>query len=678
MCKPDFFLSKGTLNWILLLFFIHISIVTYAVTIELDNGVILSIPLPKEKTLDKYSFSNTSLEPDGTKQNFYLHTHDSLGYMQLIPGKRQAPGWGTLYISIASVQKPSDTAHAPKTIGVKFAERRKIPYDPPVMASTEVTLTQIMGDRIVGVPRDCGPGEICTFLEQTDKSPSLQIQNGQVFSIMIPSVYYEDINFQQPTLIVNGKEYQMNHEALPDSLPDANTVIIMYFVPDKGKDEGEDEDEDVPVELHIHMTTPLPKAAETITDSRELTTADIQDLADRLHIGDIAVLIRTTAWLDEAAISTIKNQYPTNLYEAGFQLLSRVLDKLGSSLTLEVMAKGLEKIDHRNIAKKLRSGELKLSSEDEEFQKEMTSVGDWLDSHAEALAARMGMSEKAINDIKQDTKQPGYRLLYLAHEADKLSGVYEACNNMNLIALRGQVEGGEFPLLAIQLAKQATPRDVSKPKLRPVSLDGLNADLLRVKVDKFRANRVASRIISKEEREGFGKKIQTTMGDNDTVNQHSWESLTGYRTQISSYHSDKWGKGLTYGKFIEILNKTETLQGVSLAQYIAEQIRNGDVEKSLESEDYVHLAKLCKDSDYGRCLLILNRMKVEDELGILRADLIHSFGIKCNQGSNSGCTNKKLSSGVLVRKCDDMLNLEDEMARMKVSGVAKFPSTAKH
>ncbi len=622
-----------------------------AVKIKLPHGVIFEVD-GDFTGQDKKAFSHVTLqetqetqegqEESGTLEISHAPQHP-LGYIHLGPaGHRKERG--TLYLSLVSGYPESDETKTTMEMGIDITQPGGVVMVTPTLTTDEMVITQLMGGHIIGQPQTATASTSITHAGVS--KPSLTVPRGHVFSMKFENIYHEEINFISPVLIIDGQKYPIVHGAGSPSLPESNTLILMYFKPC----------DSAPHEFHLHVTRPSVTAGKSA--ARELTETDLQQLADITTVDTITALLRTHGLLDDNTISTIKDQH-NNPCEASFQLLKQVLYKTGN-ITSDYLAEKLEKISLNSLANRVRTGQLQLTEKDDELQAEMASVGKFLDVSAYHIAAEMGLSDKDKEAIKIHD-MPGYNLLSTAYKADKLHLIYSACEKLHLTDLRRQIEQeNRFPLLAALLMKEpSTHQKVAVPKILPISIAHLDDNLLRVRIGRCDLNFLKTRFATEQISKSLLNRLTGLAGDPSTGNR-DWEVLAYGSRNSSDYKKEIWGEMMPYGKLIDLLNQAETLEASSLARHLTSRIESGGVERGLKSDDYYYLAKFHhKKGQRKTALAILLRDKVAPEKGIA-----HLLKIKCNH-----CFGNEQPSGVYVRECSDYPSLQQEAKRLGVSPI---------
>ena len=583
----------------------------------------------KEENVKTEEAEDEKESDQSSKTTINVKLSGTMGYSKFCEQKTRPQGTGTFYVTLIAT---GDECIA-SDIGIQLSKGEETQFTHPVVLNEKtMSISANMAGHVAGHVSVAESGTKTSF----PKGPTVDLltQKGYVFAAKIDDVEYDELNLLSPTINIQGQNFKLTHGGTVPPLPELDLAVILHFVPAKGTDE-----------ISIHMTR---AAASTSAADRELTTVDIQDLANLMTFDRLAAVLRHGK-LDDAIISQKRSAHASNLTEGCVQLLTELQSKEGADFTSEYLA-GLFEQEHLNaIAERIRTGKIALSAEDQDLQLEMLSLGAWIDRKSSAIALSMGMTEKDVDAVKEeDSKQngqPGYKLLHIAYTKSLLHKFYPACNAEKLIEIRAQVEEDHrFPLLEDLLIKEPVTNGSSSGarkviKVSPVQFDDIDPFLLHASLNGDKAGHFQwEGVRTEEDAASLVTRLATAVGKPRSfrANYDVFKEIGYGGSFLEAWDPEKtWGNGVTYGKFLDALNCAEDIECASLARHVINTIKSGSVEKELSAYDYFKLAAPYRESNPTLAYSLLARIPLLDRPDIPREEA-HAFRVKCTDWNCGG------------------------------------------
>ncbi len=585
-------------------------------------------------------------------------TH-SQGYAQYLAGETRIPTGAIGDLLIAIFVKHDQDFGSPLELGVKWQQESKIESD-VITAETILTTNTITAIEETSVEAEASLSSraenvnFCGQIQnhspatlQTDASPHY------LTWLRIPGIPYGSFDPMKTKVMLQGKEYTLQQRESGNP-PDRDTVVILHFIPHKISSQ------------HLTIYGSTPEAQSARQGSRELQESDLNKLST-LITPDIAVRIARRFQIEEADIGNLKSTYLAQGAELNFQLLKTILDSKGDKFTSEALAEKMEEEHLGTLAERVRKNQLEVSADDADFQQEMITLSTYIAPFVEELALAMGFPPTSTSAFTE-SNQPGYELLYKAYQEQRLGMLYEASKKSELGDLPHQVKDSTvYPILASRIQEQQKPKlkQSKNARLLPVVFNHLDPYLLDLRMtgrDLMRLGRPPN----ERRQKNFIQMLEQVQGAM-SFSLGSGMAITSADNALFSVKQREFGTGLSYRKWLAILNDIDDLETHSVAQRTVEYLENPEEHQIISDSALLALAQKYSKTNRPLSLrFLLARAKPGSHGSRIEKYLGHNLGIQCEEYDCKDAYGR--------RKCGNSPSLEVERQRLALTPYQFYPS----
>ncbi|MCL6269941.1 hypothetical protein M3P05_08320 [Sansalvadorimonas sp. 2012CJ34-2] len=484
-----------------------------------------------------------------------------------------------------------------------------------------------------------------------------------VMGFRIKDLAKDNILFRQPVIgsneytVVFNKSHVQGHSET--GMPSSALLLVMYYEDDTQGDS----------KVVIHMVQGQEQPGRTSADDEDYTlNVDVRlQLAQRLPLETMRKVVREAGIEDmqiEPILFGLQSQPQS---EKVYKLLELIADMKEEGNSAFYISQLLEKVGASQLAERLRKKQLEITQDDRDLQTQMRFLGRELNELAPVLAVSTNVfSNDDLEKIKVDFS-PGYQLLNLAFQKNKLHDIYKSCQTLDYSVVDIQLQDPEFSILASLMQTPGKEASPESEQLKSATIIIPDDEDLNIRLHEEYTSRDFGndfRIIEKKQFENTIRQLSAVHGINHG---HGMVTEDGKRLKLtpSAHFYDfpqKPSKKQTYmtgrpcyrshGHMVNWLNHEElpvVLRSVGI-NCLTSVISGTRVKPSgsLAFNYYKSWEKFDKDKGIrvGRRIL---RSLSDDELGRVKCEVFHELGVKCQSNSCQGFrTTKKIHENEVV------------------------------